>query len=323
MLTNVSDLDIRLVRVFLAVVDARGISVAQSSLNVGQSTLSAQLATLEARLGYRLCERGRGGFRLTAKGERFERLARQFMGIVGGFCRSVQNIDRQLVGTLAIGLVDHAPPSQHVRIGQAIDRFKHRDESVQLTIVLRSPEQIERELLSGALDLAVGYCWRRVPSLEYVPLFVERQLAYCGRGHAMFEHAGSLSAQDVAGAEWVGRSYPVPEAGAGLSIDDVAAVADNMEAAAILILSGRYLGFLPAAVADVHTAAGLMRALNPAELKYDAPVHVVGQRAARRSESAQAFLDDLHSVYLEPGTALAPAPARGEPIGCRVMSLAP
>lgn len=313
MLTNVSDLDIRLIRVFLAVVDARGISVAQASLNVGQSTLSAQLATLEARLGYRLCERGRGGFRLTAKGERFERLARQFMATVRGFCRGVQNIDRQLVGTLAIGLVDHAPPSQHVRIGQAIDRFKKRDESVQLTIVLRSPEQIERELLSGALDLAVGYCWRRVPSLEYVPLFVEKQLAYCGRGHPLFERAGSLSAQDVAGCDWVGRSYPVPEASAGLSIGEAAAVADNMEAVAILILSGRYLGFLPAAVADCYTALGLMRPANPLELRYDVPVHVVGQRAARRSESAQAFLDDLRSVYPEPGTPLARSMARGVP----------
>lgn len=325
MLTNVSDLDIRLIRVFLAVVDARGISVAQSSLNVGQSTLSAQLATLEVRLGYRLCERGRGGFRLTPKGERFERLARQFLATASGFCREVRNIDRQLVGTLAIGLIDRAPPIQHVRLSQALDRFKDRDESVQFTIVQRSPEQIEREILSGALDLAIGYCWHRVPSLAYVPLFVEEQFAYCGRGHPLFERAGSLSAQDVSEHEWVGRSYPVPELAAGPKIGDIFAVADNMEAAAILVLSGRYLGFLPPAVAEPYMALGLMRLANPTELKYHAPVHVVRQRAAaKRSESAEAFFEDLRSVYLEPATPLEHGTVvRGEWAGSDLISVAP
>ena len=71
MLGQPSDLDLRLIRVFLAVVDAGGVTPAQATLNVGQSTISTQLSTLETRLGYRLCERGRSGFRLTARGEQF------------------------------------------------------------------------------------------------------------------------------------------------------------------------------------------------------------------------------------------------------------
>ena len=46
MFTHLSDLDLRLIRVFLAIVDAGGISSAQATLNVGQSTISTQLATL-------------------------------------------------------------------------------------------------------------------------------------------------------------------------------------------------------------------------------------------------------------------------------------
>ncbi|WP_448869073.1 LysR family transcriptional regulator, partial [Delftia acidovorans] len=56
MLHTVSDLDLRLLRVFLAIVDAGGVSAAQASLGVGQSTLSSQLSTLETRLGFSLCE---------------------------------------------------------------------------------------------------------------------------------------------------------------------------------------------------------------------------------------------------------------------------
>src|SRR6218665_663285 len=55
-----ADLDLRLIRVFLAIVDAGGLSAAQRTLNVGQPTLSSQLATLETRLGFSLCARGRG-----------------------------------------------------------------------------------------------------------------------------------------------------------------------------------------------------------------------------------------------------------------------
>lgn len=55
MFSNTSDLDLRLVRVFLAVVDARGITAAEATLGVRQSTISSQLSALEARVGFTLC----------------------------------------------------------------------------------------------------------------------------------------------------------------------------------------------------------------------------------------------------------------------------
>src|SRR5579864_938231 len=79
MLQQLSDLDLRLIRVFLSVLDAGGVSAAQTALNVSQSTISTQLATLETRLGFRLCERGRAGFRLTPRGEQFAQACRQLL----------------------------------------------------------------------------------------------------------------------------------------------------------------------------------------------------------------------------------------------------
>ena len=62
------EVDLRLLRVFDAVVRCGGLSAAQAELNVGQSTISMQIGQLEVRLGAKLCERGRGGFRLTDQG---------------------------------------------------------------------------------------------------------------------------------------------------------------------------------------------------------------------------------------------------------------
>src|SRR5450432_1060626 len=67
MLANLSEGDIRLLRVFAKVVEAGGFSAAQIELNVSQSTISTHMTALEQRLRVRLCERGRSGFRLTEK----------------------------------------------------------------------------------------------------------------------------------------------------------------------------------------------------------------------------------------------------------------
>ena len=59
------DVDLKLLRVFETIVKCGGFSAAQAALNVGQSTISEQMTQLEARLGVKLCQRGRSGFRLT------------------------------------------------------------------------------------------------------------------------------------------------------------------------------------------------------------------------------------------------------------------
>ena len=69
MLGRVSDIDLRLLRVFVSVVEAGGFSLATARLNVAESTISTHMSDLEARLGIRLCERGRGGFRITQRGQ--------------------------------------------------------------------------------------------------------------------------------------------------------------------------------------------------------------------------------------------------------------
>ena len=61
--------DLGLLRVFVTVVHSGGFSAARTELNVSQPTISMKISDLEARLGMRLCERGRAGFKLTAEGQ--------------------------------------------------------------------------------------------------------------------------------------------------------------------------------------------------------------------------------------------------------------
>jgi DNA-binding transcriptional LysR family regulator len=295
---RLSDVDLRLLRVFLAVVGAGGISPAQLGLNVGASTISMQLAALETRLGYRLCERGRGGFRLTAKGEAFTELARGLLSSINDFGQAARNLDKQLVGHLRIGLIGHMPPGQNRRLAQAIAKFRGRNEAVRLTLLVRSPAELEEALLNGSIELAIAYFWHRVPALRFTPLFHERHEAYCGKGHPLFERAGKLTREEVDKLDWAWRTYPLPEAGLAGPPPIVGGLADNMEALSLLVLSGHHLGFLPEHYAAPYVEDGLLAALNPATLRYDTTFHAVTRLRRHLNEVTKAFLDDLGAVYL-------------------------
>lgn len=298
MLSNLSDLDLRLIRIFHAVVDAGGLTPAQSTLNIGQSTISTQLAVLETRLGFRLCERGRAGFRLTAKGERFADLSRKLMANFDDFTAEVRNMDHQLVGTLNIGLLGQTSIYQSTLISRAMARFRQRHEAVRFAVSVRPPRELEEKLLADELQISIGYFGHRVAQLEYTPLFVERQVAYCGRGHPLFEQAATATLEQVSGCEWTWRSYPLPEAQNAFKPQKITAIADNMEAVAILILSGYHLGFLPEHFAAPYVERGLMAPLGAPSLKYDVSFHMVTRNKRHHSEITRAMVEDFKAEQL-------------------------
>ena len=60
--------DMRLLRIFVTIVEAGGFAAAQTELNLSLSTISSHVAALESRLNLTLCRRGRAGFKLTEEG---------------------------------------------------------------------------------------------------------------------------------------------------------------------------------------------------------------------------------------------------------------
>jgi DNA-binding transcriptional LysR family regulator len=300
MFTHLSDLDLRLIRVFLAIVDAGGISSAQATLNVGQSTISTQLATLETRLGYRLCERGRGGFALTSRGEQFVEACRALLAAVDTFDMTARNVGKKLVGTLTIGIIGHTPISASARISEAIARFRERDESVRFAVLVRSPGELEELLLAGRIQVAIGYFWHRVPSLDYAQIYAEDQFAYCARRHPLFEQAGDIDPDYAADFEWAWRSYPLPEADA-MAPRNISAVADNMEAVAMLVLSGRHLGYLPGHFAAPYEKEGLLAPLNPAKMRYRVAFQMVTRGRQLRNDIVEAFIEDMNAAHAVAG----------------------
>ena len=65
---RISRSDLTALRVFDAVARNRGFAQAQVETGLSLSSISNHVAALEERLGVRLCDRGRSGFKLTLKG---------------------------------------------------------------------------------------------------------------------------------------------------------------------------------------------------------------------------------------------------------------
>ncbi|WP_207479964.1 LysR family transcriptional regulator [Arenibaculum pallidiluteum] len=293
---RISDTELRLLRVFVAVADAGGFAAAQPALNIGATTVSNHMASLEERLGVKLCERGRGGFRLTDKGRIVYDSARRLLEAAEAFRSQAASLKGTLAGELRIGLLDSTASDPDSPMIPAIRRFSRRDHQAHLRLSIDGPQELERLVLDGSLDLAIGSFPRRVPSLVYTPIYAERQDFYCGRGHRLFGlPEAEIRLDEIRRARIVTRGYWNQHDIVRLDLPATAAAATvfEMEAQAMLVLSGAYLGFLPAHYARQWVERGELRALLPEALSYDAPFDLVVRRGTRLSQVAAAFAADL------------------------------
>jgi len=295
MLGQLHDLDLHLLRLFVTVAEAGGFSAAQGVLGLSQPSISQQMAKLETRLGYRLCSRGKRGFRLTDKGELLLQATRGLLLQIEQFRQQANGVAGRLLGTLRIGLAENQHAGVTLRIAQAIARFRQRDEAVQLELTSAPPAELERLLLEQRLDCAISYFSGSQAAFDYQPLFEERQRLYCGKEHALFEVAQPTREQ-LLEADQVHHPYRFLKQGEPFRSLHSMAVAEQIDSALTFILSGRHIGYLPCHCAEPWEAQGLLRALEPG-LDFVVPFTLARHRGQVPEEALVAFVEDLVAVF--------------------------
>ncbi|MDH4555346.1 LysR family transcriptional regulator [Pseudomonas sp. BN417] len=306
MLSQLHDLDLQLLRLFVCVVESGGFSAAQGELGVGQSTISTQMAKLETRLGFRLCERGKAGFRLTPKGEQVLAATRKLFGAIETFKGEARGMADLLLGELRIGLSEALDRQVLQRLGAAIGRFRQRNQAVQFELISAMPAELERRLLQDQLHLAIGYFSRGQAALDYQPLFSEQQRLFCGFGHHLFEPA-EVSLEDLAGCDLVQHPYRFEEARQPFASGPSSARTEQVECSLAFVLSGAHIGYLPEHIAAPWEAAGQLRALLPQETGYHVQFNLAHHRGRQPSEAQVAFVEDLIAAF--GADALSPNPS--------------
>lgn len=291
MLGQLHDPDLHLLRLFVTVVEAGGFSAAQGVLGLSQPTISQRMAQLETRLGYRLCSRGKSGFRLTDKGELLLEAARSLLLNIELFRQQANGVAGRLLGTVRVGIAENQDAAVNLRLAMAISRFRLRDESVQLELISAPPAELERLLLEQRLDFAISYFSGNQAAFDYQPLFEERQRLYCAKGHALFD-ATEVTLEQLLEADQVRHPYRFLKGGEPFQSRCSMAVAEQIESVLTLILSGRHIGYLPCHCAASWEAQGMLRALDPG-LDFVVPFTLARHRGQVAGEAQAAFMDDL------------------------------
>jgi len=299
LLGQVGDTEIRLLRIFKAVIECGGLSAAELELNIGRSTVSRHIKDLEERLGLVLCRRGRAGFALTADGQRVYDAAQRLLEAMDAFRGDVRDLHADLVGNLALGLFDKTVSNPQAHIGRAIRDFRRAAPEVAVDITVGTTNSIESAVIDGRFHAGVVPDHRRSDSLDYHELFSEQMFMYCGRQHPLFgaDH-GSLVWADLQDYDYAGLGFHSPNMDAThrFQLRRRASVSDQ-EAIATLILSGCYIGFLPDHYAATFLRDGTMRRVEHPQCMYDVQFVAIVRRSPEPSRVAQAFLDALRAAH--------------------------
>ncbi len=296
-LAQVSDFDIRLLKLFRSVVECGGFSAAESALGIGRSAISQQMSDLEQRLGLRLCQRGRAGFALTEEGREVYQSTQQLLAALESFRTEVNGLHQHLRGELNIGLTDNLVTVPHMRITNALAQLKTQGPDVRIHIRMTPPSEVEQGVLDGRLHIGVVPQVGALSGLEYQTLYDERSLLYCAVGHPLFYVDDRLLEDERLDAqEAIAPTFRLPpEVQNHYQVLNCTASASDREGMAFLILTGRYIGYLPDHYAQAWVQQGRLRVLKPNSRFYDISLASVTRKGRRPHLVLESFLDALAS----------------------------
>jgi len=298
---NLEGSDIRLLKVFDAVVRHGGLAAAQSELNISLSTISNHVTALEERLGLQLCHRGRGGFRLTEKGAMALSAIQRLLHGLDDFAADMGALRGALVGELKIGLLDSVVTDKNSKIHEAIRRFRQRPNAVTFCLFQEQPQILQEKILGGIFHLGIGSTPHKISGLEYEFLYHEHHSLYCGRGHPLYSLAGAeIDPGEVKLQPISSRGYWREGQLRQLGFERVEAVVYHIEPQLSLIMSGGYLGFLPDHYARFWEERGDIRRITTEIGKYVCDFDIITRRGDKSTDLTRTFITDLRACYRSP-----------------------
>jgi LysR family transcriptional regulator, transcriptional activator for bauABCD operon len=287
LINSITEGDLRLMRIFRVVAEARGLTAAERKLNMERSTISRHIKALEERLGGRICLRGPAGFELTELGEAALRASVMACDTLDQV-RDELNLARSVItGDLMVGLPDNCLTNPNSRVVAAITAFRRQVPKVSLHISIRPPSELLANLMARHLHLCVAGKQASYEKLVFDSLFEEEFRLYVG-GKAVTQP--SLSDLGRQGYVLVTRKNDRRTKGlAGrLGLLELA-IASGLEAVATFLASGGSVGFLPTHYASsLGQSCGLREVKDAEHLSYQAQFHLVQEQ--NRPQSAQGLL---------------------------------
>ena len=291
---KIGDIDLKLLRIFVAVADAKGFASAQSALGLSPSTISIRVKELEERIGFKLCSRGRAGFKLTDLGRLFLEEGRHLLQLMNGFVSRVTSLESGLNGTLNLGVVDALVTEPRLPLPRVLGELSRHASGLFIELKVAPRPQLELLVLDGQLDAGIGPFPKPLAGLRRRSLFIEEHHVYCGRGHRLFDMAAGLhDPGELAEHPIVLRSYAEEFDLHKFGPARVMGMTDSIEGVLTLVLSGQYLGYLPAHYASQWVKEEAIRPIPLRTLSYRSQHSLLTRDARQRKPTLDGFVSLL------------------------------
>ena len=199
------DLEIRHLRLVLAIAETGSVTRAGEKLHLTQSALSHQLRDAERQLGKTLFERSHGRMTLTSAGRRLLRTAQSVLAELQQAEGEIRQGTAEEEGR--IRLATECYTAYHWLPGR-LKLFLKKFPAVDFQIAVEATDCPVDALLEGKLDVAITSSVIRNRKIEYTPLFEDEVLVTMHPEHRLANHA-FVAPEDLADEELI--LYPPKE----------------------------------------------------------------------------------------------------------------
>lgn len=288
-----SDIDLRLLRVFKAVADSGGFVKAQGELGINQPAISSHIANLEQRIGAKLCERGRGGFSLTQAGTEVLEEANTLLGQVRDFSSRLNTIGKKANLSARIGVVDGILSDPGNSLVACIRDTRQKFSDFRVRVGVYDHLQCLDELRSRRLDI----CIVGVEGPDDLPTDMDRQFVfgesasfYCAPDHdCARSNDKDLCFERLKAARISAHSFSHNPVGKQLNVilqDENAELAlSNTESTAYLALCGSHVGLLPDHIAAPWVKDGQLMPILQDRFQVTSAFHALRLKVSKQNEA--------------------------------------
>lgn len=285
----IAEYDLRLLRIFVAVVENGGFAAAEKGLGITRSTISVHMSNLETRMKLKLCLRGRGGFSLTEDGQAVYRAVINLFDSLNDFSLFVGTLGKELSGELVILCADQLDQKKQQKLAKTIEIVHKNAPNLHITLEGESISNIEKLLLKDKAHIGIFPGYQQIEGLSYSALSSEPIYLCCSQKHPFFNKMDTqITEFDLASASTIHPGIDIQAEGREqLKKLNLNAKAYQFDMRKTMILSGRYLGYMPQSYIQQELNLGEIRIIQPSILTYQFDLSLVNKKIPREANKIE------------------------------------
>jgi len=257
------------------------------------------MSNLETLMKLKLCLRGRGCFSLTEDGQAVYHAVLNMFDSLNDFSLFVNSLGKELSGELVILCSDPLNEAMQRKMAKVIEKINDKAPNLHLVLDTDSIANIEKQLLKDKAHIGLLPNYKPVEGLHYQTLFSEPVYLCCAKSHAFFDQVDNkISPEALATVSAIHPGIDIDAKGREqLTKLNLSAKAYQFDTRKALILSGRYIGYLPQSTIQQELNSGDVRIIQPSSLTYQFDLSLVYKKSSKETAKVDLLKQAFSAVF--------------------------